>query len=60
MRLAPADMSGVRKLVKALRAGEAVGMLPDQVPGNERACGCRFRPPCLFDDARGAAVRSVR
>lgn len=34
MRLAPADMSGVRKLVKALRAGEAVGMLPDQVPGN--------------------------
>ncbi|MDD3352246.1 lysophospholipid acyltransferase family protein [Zoogloea sp.] len=30
---APADVGGVRQLVKALRAGEAVGMLPDQVPG---------------------------
>ncbi|MBX3680197.1 lysophospholipid acyltransferase family protein [Cognatazoarcus halotolerans] len=34
MRLAPADLAGVRRLIKALRAGEAVGMLPDQVPGN--------------------------
>lgn len=33
MRLAPADLGGVRRLIKALRAGEAVGMLPDQVPG---------------------------
>ena len=33
MRLAPADMGGVRRLIKALRAHEAVGMLPDQVPG---------------------------
>ena len=33
MRLAPADTSGVRRLIKALRAHEAVGMLPDQVPG---------------------------
>ncbi len=33
MHLAPADLSGVRRLIKALRAGEAVGMLPDQVPG---------------------------
>ena len=33
LRLAPADMSGVRRLIKALRAGEAVGMLPDQAPG---------------------------
>lgn len=32
MRIAPADLSGVRKLVQALRKGEAVGMLPDQVP----------------------------
>lgn len=31
--LAPADMSGVRRLLKALKQGEAVGMLPDQVPG---------------------------
>lgn len=32
MRQAPADLSGVRKLLQALRKGEAVGMLPDQVP----------------------------
>ncbi len=31
--LAPADLSGVRLLLKALRRHEAVGMLPDQVPG---------------------------
>ena len=30
--LAPADLSGVRTLLKALRRGEAVGMLPDQAP----------------------------
>ena len=33
LRLAPADMSGVKKLLKALKAGEAAGMLPDQAPG---------------------------
>jgi len=32
--LASADLSGVRKLLKALRQGEAAGLLPDQVPGN--------------------------
>ncbi len=32
VRVAPADVSGVRKLVKALRSGEMVGMLPDQAP----------------------------
>jgi KDO2-lipid IV(A) lauroyltransferase len=34
LKLAPADLSGVRRLLKALKSGEAVGMLPDQVPGN--------------------------
>jgi len=33
LKLAPADVSGVKKLLKALRSGEAVGMLPDQAPG---------------------------
>ncbi|PKO82889.1 MAG: lipid A biosynthesis acyltransferase [Betaproteobacteria bacterium HGW-Betaproteobacteria-11] len=33
LTLAPADLSGVRRLLKALKAGEAVGLLPDQVPG---------------------------
>lgn len=32
-RLAKADMSGVRLLFKALKRGEAIGMLPDQAPG---------------------------
>jgi len=31
--LASADLSGVRKLLKALKQGEAAGLLPDQVPG---------------------------
>jgi Kdo2-lipid IVA lauroyltransferase/acyltransferase len=33
LRLAPADMSGVRAIFRALKDGEAVGFLPDQVPG---------------------------
>jgi Kdo2-lipid IVA lauroyltransferase/acyltransferase len=33
LKLAPADLSGVRRLLKALRSGEAAGMLPDQAPG---------------------------
>jgi len=32
-RLASADLSGVRLLFKALKRGEAIGLLPDQVPG---------------------------
>jgi KDO2-lipid IV(A) lauroyltransferase len=32
MRLAAADVTGVRELFAALRRGEAVGFLPDQVP----------------------------
>lgn len=34
LSIAAADVSGVRALIRALRAGEAIGMLPDQVPGN--------------------------
>lgn len=33
-KLAPADVGGVRRLIRALRQGEAIGVLPDQVPGN--------------------------
>lgn len=32
LHIAAADLSGVRTLLKALRRGEAVGMLPDQAP----------------------------
>ena len=34
VQLAPANLGGVRLLLKALKRGEAVGILPDQVPGN--------------------------
>ncbi len=34
MRLARTDIGGVRALYKALKRGEAIGLLPDQVPGN--------------------------
>jgi len=33
MNSVPADMRGVRAMLKALRRGEAIGILPDQVPG---------------------------
>ena len=32
LKLAPADISGVRRLARALKRGEAIGLLPDQVP----------------------------
>jgi len=34
VRLARTDVSGVRQLYKALKRAEAIGLLPDQVPGN--------------------------
>ncbi len=34
MKLAPTDLGGVRQLLKALKRGEVIGVLPDQVPGN--------------------------
>lgn len=33
LKLAAADLGGVRSLMKALKRHEAIGMLPDQVPG---------------------------
>jgi KDO2-lipid IV(A) lauroyltransferase len=33
IHLVPADLKGVRQLYRALKSGEAVGLLPDQVPG---------------------------
>jgi Kdo2-lipid IVA lauroyltransferase/acyltransferase len=33
VRLVPAQVSGVRAIFRALKDGEAVGLLPDQVPG---------------------------
>jgi KDO2-lipid IV(A) lauroyltransferase len=33
VKVEPADAAGVRAIFRALKAGEAVGLLPDQVPG---------------------------
>ena len=63
MRTAPADLSGVRKLVKTLRSHEAVGMLPDQVPGaGEGVWSSFFGKPAwtMTLAARLAAVKGVR
>ena len=40
--LAPTDMRGVKALLKALRRGEAVGILPDQTPGNGEGVWAEF------------------
>ena len=42
VRLAPANFGGVRLLLKALRRGEAVGILPDQVPGEGEGVWTEF------------------
>jgi KDO2-lipid IV(A) lauroyltransferase len=34
LKAVPATMQGVREFVRALKRGEAVGMLPDQVPSS--------------------------
>ena len=32
LHLAPADLTGVRSLIKAIKRGQAIGLLPDQAP----------------------------
>jgi len=41
-RLAKADVGGVRLLYKALKRGEAVGLLPDQVPSRGEGAWANF------------------
>lgn len=42
VRLAPANAIGVRRLLRALRQGEAIGVLPDQVPTNGEGAWAPF------------------
>lgn len=42
LQLASADLSGVRRLMKALKAGQAIGILPDQVPGQGEGVWASF------------------
>ena len=39
IRSHPSEMSGIRAMLKALRRGEAIGLLPDQVPDPGRGGG---------------------
>ena len=41
-RVAPANLRGVRLFLKALRRGEAVGLLPDQTPGEGEGVWANF------------------
>lgn len=63
VRVAPADVSGVRKLLKALRSGEMVGMLPDQAPKEGEGAWVPFfgRPAWTMTlAARLSEVKGVR
>jgi len=42
MKLAPADLSGVRQLLRTLKRGENVGLLPDQAPQNGEGVWANF------------------
>lgn len=42
MRPVPTTLAGVRQLLKALRSGGAVGLLPDQVPGQDMGVWAPF------------------
>ncbi|MDR2874701.1 MAG: lysophospholipid acyltransferase family protein [Methylobacillus sp.] len=57
IRLAPTTLRGVRELLKALKQGEAVGILPDQNPGKNEGVWADFfgRPAYTMTLARKLA-----
>jgi len=59
IRLVPADVTGVRELLAALRRGEAVGFLPDQVPSRGEGEWAEFfgRPAYTMTLAAKLAAR---
>lgn len=59
VRLAPADVGGVRRLIKALRAKEAVGMLPDQVPGGGEGVWAPFFGRAAYSMTLAARLSEV-
>jgi KDO2-lipid IV(A) lauroyltransferase len=64
LALAPANLSGVRTLLKALKKGAAIGLLPDQVPQNGEGVWADFfgRPaytmtlPAKLHEITGATI----
>ncbi len=57
---APADLGGVRQMLRALRRGEAVGLLPDQVPPHGQGTWAPFfgRPAYSMTLAARLALQS--
>jgi len=61
LRAVPASRQGVRAFVQALRAGQAVGMLPDQVPGSGEGVWVPFfDAPALTMTLAGRLARQAR
>ena len=60
VRLAPASLGGVRELIAALKRGEAVGILPDQVPSAGEGAWAEFfgRPAYTMTLAARLAARA--
>lgn len=59
LKLAPADLSGVRALIRALKRGEAAGLLPDQTPRfGEGVWAPFFGKPAFTMTLPGRLVRS--
>ncbi len=59
LKLAPADLSGVRALMRALKRGEAAGLLPDQTPRfGEGVWAPFFGKPAFTMTLPGRLVRS--
>lgn len=60
VKLAPTSMKGVRSLLKSLRHGEAIGMLPDQVPsGGEGVWAPMFGRNAYTMTLPGALVKTT-
>lgn len=57
--LAPANLSGVRTLAKALKKGEAIGLLPDQVPQEGEGIWANFFGKAAYTMTLSAKLQSM-
>ena len=60
VKLARADVGGVRLLMRALKHGEAIGLLPDQVPGKGEGAWVEFFGKPAYTMTLGARLSEVR
>lgn len=57
--LAPANLSGVRILAKALKKGEAIGLLPDQVPQEGEGVWAKFFGKAAYTMTLSSKLQSM-